>query len=135
MCLTTTQTDWLIAKKDIKCYKILERCHNSYNGRTYYKTPYTNVEVSDSILKGEEMFKAEGTPAFRDHYYGCGIYLHQIDKGAIHAYKTMNRANDYASYNCFRVVFKCVIPKGTKYAVGMYDDICAEQIKFVKKLK
>lgn len=31
-------------------------------------------------------------------------------------------------------LFECIIPVGTEYSLGKYDDICAKKFKFVRKM-
>lgn len=131
MCLTTKQSNWLIAEQDIECYKMLEKWYDTW-GNPYYRTPYREWLVRGDIINGKEDFVANGVPHFSPMYIGSGHYYYQIEEGAIHAYQELSKARSEAGLWC--MVFKCVIPKGTKYAVGLYGDICAEKMKFVQKI-
>lgn len=132
MCLTTKQSNWLIADKDIECYKMLEKCHDYLCG-TYYRTPYRERIVRDEIINGKQDFVAKGVPHFSPMYMVCGHDYYRIEEGAIHAYQELSKARSEAA-GLWCMVFKCVIPKGTKYAVGLCGDICAEKMKFVQKI-
>ena len=126
MCLVTKQSDWLIAEKDIKCYKMLDT-----NMGGDFVTPYERTLVDDSIIRGERLFtarKASLYETFFPRYNGT----YDIDEGAIHCYRNWLRGfiNALGSYH----LFKCVIPKGTRYAIGEDGEICAQAIKFVKQI-
>jgi hypothetical protein len=133
MCLTTVQTRWLRAKEDIVCYKLLDR-DRFYNpiyaayvkGITEYRTPFRGIPIKDKVIEGKKCFRAKGCAAF-----GSGV----ITEGAIHACATEEKAWDYYKYGSMgNSIFKCIIPKGTRYAVGIDGDICAKKIKFIEKI-
>lgn len=126
MCLVTKQSNWLIAEKDIKCYKMLDT-----NIGGDFVTPYERTWVDDSIIRGERLFTAEKTShyeTFFPSYDGTCV----IDDGAIHCYRNWLHGftNAFGSFH----LFKCIIPKGTRYAIGEGGDICAQAIKFVKQI-
>lgn len=125
MCLVTKQSNWLIAEKDIKCYKMLDT-----NMEGDFVTPYERTLVDDSIIRGERLFIAEKTDyeTFFPNYDGT----YAIDDGAIHCYRNWLHGFINAS-GCYHL-FKCVIPKGTCYAIGEDGEICAQAIKFVKQI-
>lgn len=137
MCLTTVQTRWLRAKEDIVCYKLLDR-DKFYNpiyalyvkGITEYQTPFRGTPINNEVLEGKKYFRAKGWSTFEP---GLGGY--HITEGAIHACATEEKAWDYYKYGSMgNSIFKCIIPKGTRYAVGIDDDICAKKIKFIKRI-
>ena len=124
MCLVTKQTNWLVAKKDIKCYKLLD-----YDRLGRYVTPYTDLVVTEDIIRGERPFIADKSYSI---FQPVTSKYYKVEDGAIHCYRGWFNARVHAigAY----VLFKCIIPKGTGYAIGEEGDICAEKIKFVKKI-
>ena len=124
MCTYTTNKILKVAEKDIVCYKTL-----SYSRGDYY-TPYTWEKVPNSVLEGKEFFNAKGVArcnvAF-DKYYAAG-------SGFIHTCRYKKHAFQIRG----NVVYKVVIPKGTKYITGRdyAGHICyaSKKIKFIKEV-
>lgn len=141
MCLHTKQKWWRWATKDIKCYKVMKRSVSG--GGTVYYTPYQDTEVHKSVIEGKCYFRATGVSEFRtirDFYYFDGNrfvlaeYGYEIDDGAIHAFQEEKKGWGIIRYGTGNVLFECIIPKGTRYAIGLDGDICAKKIKFIKEL-
>lgn len=118
MCLKSKWRFPRRAKKDIVCYKILCR----EEGDNYY-TPYTNFKVDINIpLKATESSLSKNG------------YLKSI--GYIHTYSSLEKALDEVLYFPSGVIFKCIIPKGTKYHRSRTNiELCSKQIKFIHKLR
>lgn len=129
MCLITKQSTWLVAKKDIKCYKMLEV--KRFLFIKSYITPYRGMEVPKEVILGKKDLIAEGTAVFAPYYDGDINY--EINEGAIHAFSDFETALNYSISGC--QIFECIIPAGTKYAVSRGTGfICAEKIRFVKNV-
>ena len=83
-------------------------------------------------MKKRVPFKAEIINKFRfiwKHVFG---FSNKVTDGFIHTFASVP-----PYYNLFwnNRVFKCIIPKGTKYFIGDDDDYASEQIIFVEQLK
>lgn len=113
----------LVAKEDIVCYKKLHQV-----GKDTYITPCTDTQVPIECIRDKVPFKARILFKFKfiwNHIFGFG---NCVKDGFIHSFQS-NYA--YSRY----IIFKCIIPKGTKYFVGDEVDYASEQIIFVEQLK
>ena len=100
-----------------------------------YHTPYQDIKVSRNVICGIYPFAADiNRYTFFKPIFTIGDKknLYRIEDGVIHAF----RSHLIAIFRAYRkyVVFKCIIPKGTQYAIGTDGDICAREIKFIKKI-
>lgn len=116
MCLTSVIGEPLIAKEDIKVYKVLE-----YHADTgHYVTPYYGKVVkspSDVMSTYDEE---------EDIKYSDVLEGYEIGKGFIHSFLSHKDTGVY--YNC--VVVKGIIPKGTEYYVGCFvEDVCSKELR------
>jgi hypothetical protein len=113
MCFTIhpTHSEPLIAKKNIVCYKILQddglNKISPYYDEIYFKKggscEYVNKEIDDfSFSTNFETFER------------C------INQG-LHVYSSIKKANDEVDH-LNESVYKCVIPKGTKYYYNPADN-------------
>lgn len=94
------------AKKDIICYKWLERTNNKKLYSPYYgKHP----------LKIGQRMKAK-----------LGISTHAVNEG-IHAY--YSKKADLINCCLDSVIVECIIPKGAQYIKGKYSEIVATEMK------
>lgn len=135
MCLYSKQ-DWCVANSDIKCYKTLE-LKKKFLGIKKYYTPYRGMEVSRKIISGKKDLIAEGEPFLSSVMRGNNDIFHVVEGGVIHAYVGYKDAYpDKYFHPLVRIeIFECIIPTGTKFMVGIDGDICAEKIRFVKKIE
>ena len=121
MCLNSKWRFPKRAKNDIVCYKILE----TDNGDEYY-TPFlsTNVDIT-------KPFKAEGISlSFNTRYEKTTGYIHTVS--SLECIRTYLRNID-----CIKtVIFKCYIPKGTKYHKSLDNfEYCSRKIIFDKQVQ
>jgi hypothetical protein len=123
MCLITKQTEAKIADKDIKCYKVVERCGVGY------KTPWRNTYVDYETSKGKKFFEALTPETFEE---GLIPGERSITGGFVHCYTDLGLAIACSKLLGNGTCFECIIPKGTPYFNGTTLDICAKKIKFVK---
>lgn len=115
MCLVTRLSKPFVAKKDIVCYKYLEKYGDSY------RTPYQK----STVKLGEEM-TANSNKNYNGSYNNWRKY--GIEGGFIHA--ALGR-KDGVSGN---IVVKAIIPAGTEFYVG--DDaieVCARKLFITKE--
>jgi hypothetical protein len=132
MCLITDQKKWLKAEEDIVCYKLLQKGNYDLCGRKcFFRTPYRWYYLSDSIISGKCCLRAFSI--LPDFHSSPWKSFREINRGAIHAFIDKDAAKAHMSYYC-NTLFECIIPKGTKYAIGTDSDICAKKIKFVKPI-
>ncbi len=127
MCLSKdyiihTHNRPIIAKEDIVCYK---EVHKSIIDGAYI-TPYTTTIVPIECIENRVPFKAKITKIFRffcDHVLGTSSI---VKDGFIHVYT-------YPPKWC-PIKFKCIIPKGTKYFIGLHYDLAAKEIIFLEEI-
>lgn len=127
MCLIVRKdATALIAEEDIICYKILEK-----KDEDEYITPYRYVAVD----MGSKILEAEGEVNIES----CKK-VGRIEGGVIHTFAFLEEAccevlASECTVNIWKV-FKCIIPKGTKYYEGKfgptlsYGSTC---IKFIEE--
>lgn len=129
MCLWTKQRTSRCAKEPIKCYKVLRE------EKGMLLTPYQDKQVGNDILSGEKNlypFKV-----VHEDFTGWSKHLDTfpIHSGYIHAFMTENTAmNEAKSWGSHTVVYECEIPVGVEYFEGVYGDICAHELKFIRKV-
>jgi len=128
MCLYSSKENANIAEEDIVCYKVL---YQPYIFVKHYLTPYQYIEISNDIIDGKSYFiaKGEGNVIYDDK---SRKYL--VTDGYIHTYANLNMAEESLYLTANMVIFKCIIPKGTKFYVGWREDYASEKIKFIKKI-
>ena len=135
MCLWIKNKKLLVAEEDIVCYKTLSKTSAGY------WTAYTATYVPEDVVNGSNLFKAEGELKLekKDHYKKREHYKYATNGGLIHTYACKDdpfETNKH--YNFDDTIFECVIPKGTKYYVGLFDGVsksyASECIRFVKKI-
>lgn len=124
MCLQTFETKERIAESDIVCYKILRMLDN---GR--FATPYVGKKVSNKVLCGKRLFK----PSFFSIKDIRNVSnFKEIRRGYIHCYASKPNPHYVMSRE---IVFKCVIPKGTRYWYDeIYGEYAARKIRFVEEM-
>lgn len=115
----------LIAKEDIVCYKQLETSRFTDG----YITPCTYAEVPAECLKKKVPFKAEIINKFMFIWRHVLGFSNIVTDGFIHSYVHI------PSPSFFYYIFKCIIPKGTKYFIGNNHDYAYEQIIFLKRVR
>ena len=120
MCLVSKWRFPKRAKENIVCYKILEKM-----GEGYY-TPYQDVKVD--ITKP---LKAVGNSiTFFDPLEKRSGYIHTISDLSLIKYYINGMGCSHP------IVFKCIIPKGTKYHKSQDDDeYCSKKIIFDKQIQ
>lgn len=119
MCLISKWRFSKRAKKDIVCYKILEKMGGYY-------TPYQNVKVDVT-----KPLKAVGDSI---------TFFNPFSKGSgyIHTISNLGLVKCYINGMGFShpVIFKCIIPKGTKYHESQNDgEYCSRKIIFDRQIQ
>ena len=132
MCLITTKNIPEIAQEDIVCYKfyVLHKVKDDINSpydKDKYLSPYRGVPAPNiNEVANTELDKA----------YLCDSNTSNLKyfvmKG-FHSYKYLDdlikELSFWLSYDT--MIFKCIIPKGTKYYEGTFDgssSYCSESI-------
>lgn len=150
MCVHTNQEILLVAKKDITVYKII-KVHPAYSDNNYdinksisakllehpqdykYKSLYLSANVDSDCVENEIPYKADGVckrlPEL--NYMYSPIYKYRYAEGLIHGFRTKKDANFFITHSlskqypynlCTCILYKCIIPKGTKYLDGIDDE-------------
>lgn len=113
----------LIAERDIPCYKKLQQVK-----KDIYITPILDIKVPIECIQDKVPFKAiifDKLSFIWRHVFGFSVL---VEDGFIHSFQ---KDDEYRMYD----VFKCIIPKGTKYFVGREGDYASERIIFLEKVK
>ena len=156
MCLYLKDIKPKIAKRDIVCYKILNRT-SRFNWDTnemeeMYTTPYQHTpinSVNDDIIKGIRCFEPNSsTPhiSSSSDLFCLKGFKWAMRGGCIHSYRYKKDANFMKKDTYFvkvvgteDVIFKCIIPKGTEYYKGIdaigQENYASKKIRFVKQVK
>ena len=122
----------LIAEEDIVCYKQLD-----INCQNVIITPITRIHIPLKCIQKNKKkripFKAEIVNKFKfiwNHVLG---FSNVVTDGFIHTFSSNPL---YYNFLWSGPVFKCIIPKGTKYFIGENgNDYASEQIIFGERLK
>ena len=101
MCLIVDEYNALIAKKDITCYKVYMYCEP----KDEYKSPF-------QLCRIKKFNKVIHVPKFLDPIEG-----NQVRFG-FHTFCSEKDAKYFATLYSYKV-FKCIIPKGSKYYKGI----------------
>lgn len=126
MCLTAYHKNtFLTADRDIVCYKVL--CFK--DGR--WVSPYVGFDYTEYVNNLGLVFEDKVEPNINWELKIYGIL--NFNEGFVHFY------TDPFIAKCSLVeknygLFECIIPVGTEYSLGKYDDICAKKFKFVRKM-
>ena len=112
----------LTADRDIICYKKVQQV-----GKDTYITPCTIAPIPIECIQNKVPFKAQILSKFKfiwRHVFGFGRF---VEDGFIHTYQDDNKSTIFE-------VYECIIPKGTKYFIGLQGDYASERIIFLKKM-
>jgi len=125
MCFTIT-TPEQIAKKDIPCWKVLDKLTGVYSSY-YYNSKYRIGETYTTKKLGFSDFYQPATKKSAK----------QINQGR-HSYSTLELAKlqySYCSAENVRIV-KCIIPKGASYYYNRDDrQYVSSAIKLIKEIR
>lgn len=131
MCLVTSQREPKIAEEDIICYKVLIK------NRDGLYSPILNVKynIELNIAHGELEITEVRIKNTADCIYPYNIALYCIRGGVLHCYKSKHNAKEHRKWSCNSVVYKCIIPKGSKYYVSIDDiEICSDKLILLTKI-
>lgn len=124
MCLEVNVFSKLrTAIKDIVVYKVL-----SVTKGDVLITPFRNFEVVIGNTYTSDLGELE-------HKFKKSLLSRKIEKG-LHSFKNISNAYDYKWTG--DVIVECVIPKGSKYRFGRFNNeqsYVSDTLKYVKILK
>lgn len=114
MCIKTKENKLKVAESDIFCYKYLEIGYRSSN----FRTPFQRMYVPSSIISGEKPLKAKGRCKRIKEWDN-----YRWNEGLIHTFENLEDAVQCTMQFSFfeNAIFKCIIPKGTKYVEGTFN--------------
>lgn len=140
MCLLVKSFDeelkFKIADKDIVCYKIVY--NNLSKSYPKFWTPIQGCDIPMECIQGTIPFEAQGDEDITIHHCEWEGTLHrfELNGGFIHTYMdTYDVSDDIRDIK--HELWKCVIPKGTKYTTGIYGHVpsyASKSIKFIEKV-
>ena len=150
MCLYSKNKLPKVSKQDIVCYKVLKKKVSFEWGASEMvveiSTPYENFPISDNTINGKIEFCATGEKEVSDSIEHSG-YKYEVGGGYIHTCKTKKDAQSLVEHLRWFIfdpnilVYKCVIPAGTRYFEGATNPekansrgYASEKIRFVKKI-
>ena len=139
MCLITNNITPSIATEDIICYKRLDLVNGCF------RTPFLHKKVCNKKnIIGYKQAIGCFEKLTRKKYFEYTSYkgdLYSLSKGFIHTYSTFGKIlkNSVTFDICGRMttkshMFKCIIPKGSKYWVGQDLDLCSDKIIYKKEI-
>lgn len=120
----------LVADEDIVCYKVLTK--NAWDSPDILRTPYQYQKIRIQVYLDYQI----PFTAWDEHEF-CSFWRHKlgfsrvVESGFIHTYRDNHSIPLYKK----EFVFKCIIPKGTKYFIGVDNDYASERIIFLEKLE
>lgn len=137
MCLVCKKYNYRNARRDIVCYKVMDKIVGDYDN-VHYTTPYQFMRVEDDIIEGKRLFEVEGK---------CKIMRNEdlpdkllIGNGYIHTFKNLKDARMYVEFFTGRCIFECIIPKGVGYLSGKNglilseDSYASKSIRFIREI-
>lgn len=123
MYLYSSQTDPLVADKDIVCFKILV----SINGK--FITPYRDFIFSTNVIVKDEA----------EEHVGEIFEMTEVSSGFFHSFITKERVLEEIKTPQRKLpkgtklkVFKAIIPRGSAYYVGQRSDMCSKALIIVE---
>jgi hypothetical protein len=148
MCLYSKKKLPKVSKQDVVCYKVLKKVYVEDYMVSEIRTPYENSPIGDSTISGIIEFRATGKKRVSDLSTELYGYKCEVSGGYIHTCKTQKDAKcivQHLRWFLFDpdiLVYKCVIPAGTRYFEGATSPdkantrgYASEQIRFVKEIK
>ena len=151
MCLYSKNNLPKVSKQDVVCYKVLKK-NVSFDRDVpemviKISTPYENFPIGNNTINGKIEFCATGKKKVSDSIEHSG-YKYEVGGGYIHTCKTKKDAQSIVEHLRWFIldsnilVYKCVIPAGTRYFEGATNPekantrgYASEQIRFVKEIK
>jgi hypothetical protein len=119
----------LVAGEDIVCYKVLTQALPG--SPNVFCTPFQLEPIRIPVhLNYQIPFIAQDDNKF------CSFWRHKlgfsriVESGFIHTF----RENYFIPLHRYESLFKCIIPKGTEYFIGIDNDYASERIIFLEKI-
>lgn len=128
MCLKTYGLVPLIAKEDIKVYKVLNIEYNSVTNEEYYVAPFYNYY---KYKKGRKHHPIRIVGEYYGPHESTIDDNRYLDRGWLHAYTLKSDAKiyTYESKVGGRFVAEMIIPKGAEYYISFDgSEICTDTL-------
>lgn len=109
MCLQTNCLFSQSTKEDIVCYKVFDVVEGKLRSPFYYDIPW-------------ELGKEFTDPRFMMTALNRGTALFTV-KNAFHTFQSLEDAQKYSKNWDIHTIVKCIIPAGSEYYDGWFDDI------------
>lgn len=120
MCLYTKYKKPIVAVDDIVCYKMCQKLKNNVFAAPYIR----NYVYKIGQLHTETNFQTVAEPNSIGKLYRASVGFHSF----VNKYDAMRFTRDDHD----RSIFKCIIPKGSRYFIGKYyndgDSYCSDNI-------
>ena len=131
MCLISKWRFPKKAKKDIVCYKVYIVIQNSCTHEIVKAvTPFMYEEVNIY-----QPIKAISNKSLFERWWNGICNPHEKADGYIHTLYSISLAKELIKFYQINnaKIFKCIIPKGTKYHIGEDNrDLCSKTIKVIQ---
>jgi hypothetical protein len=132
MCLQTIWKEPKIAEEDIVVYKIL----NIGNDRI--TSPYRYFTWNLDTVYETEIKETTDYTCFDDkaktEYNICSEEVKSIGRGFHSALNKKRLSEDREEWTNEEVIFKCIIPKGSEYYIGLSDLVVSNRIIIKEKV-
>lgn len=138
MCLVIDKNqETRVAEQDITVYKVMIK-----KSETKWITPYFKKEVDNptagTVIRTVEEIQRNPVIYWYQHEV---TYYDGIEGGMIHGFSSLDNAikaarkrPDWVLDSDCVAVWELIIPKGTEYIVGHFNEIAAKEIRFVKQI-
>ena len=132
MCLESKTIFPKIAKKDIVCYKVIDIENYSVFNRNYqYNEHKINKAIGGFMLIKYILFY------FFHFFYKKPYIFIRYYSGILHSFKskdyTLNLFNNLRKDESY-TIWECIIPKGSLYFEGHYNEYGSRKLKLVRKV-
>lgn len=129
MCLESKTIFPKIAKKDIVCYKVIDIENYSVFNRSYqYDEHKTNKAIGGFQLIKNILFYffCRKKCSFIEYYSGI-LHSFASKEYALRLFINLGKHESYT-------VWECVIPKGSLYFEGYYNEYGSRKLKLIRKI-
>ena len=137
MCTRTNQGKLKTADKDITVYKLIDihpeyrDCFHTVERRLLdhpqkydYMSYYLGHIINQDCVENKLPYKAKGTAKPGNANSDMPDYKYRYTDGLIHSFKykkDATKTDKSFENNLLTIMYKCTIPKGTKYVLGVDD--------------
>lgn len=138
MCLRIfSNSESLIAENDIECYKIILKKKHTFFPKYFTLARHAEIQLGEEYTSEFEF----GSETRFIPRLGHSVKKITIEKG-LHSFTNLRDAKSFCqtevsdeSYKYY--IVKCIIPKNSKYYIGIFNDVegyASDRIKYTKEI-